>query len=134
MNEQQFAEGIRRALDESAGRLPYRITHRLETARAAALAHAAAIERRTEAVRRVQAQSDGSATLGGGEQAPWWGAFATLVPVLIVVAGLFAISEWTDVEQAEETADIDLAVLTDELPISAYADRGFGVFLKNNRQ
>ena len=38
MNELQFTEGIRRALDESAGRLPYRITHRLETARAAAQA------------------------------------------------------------------------------------------------
>ena len=37
MNEQQIAQGIRDALDESASRLPYRISHRLEQARLSAL-------------------------------------------------------------------------------------------------
>ena len=29
---------------------------------------------------------------------------------------------------------VRLLVLTDDLPISAYADRGFGVYLKNSQQ
>ena len=38
MNELRFTASIRRALDESAARLPARVTQRLEAARAAALA------------------------------------------------------------------------------------------------
>ena len=141
MNEQQFAEEIRRALDESAGKMPYRVTHRLEQARVAALARASEVQAARHAPSSAESTvgetTGGAGVLGGGgrETTPlWWRAVASLLPLLIVVAGLLAISLWSDTEIADETAEVDLAVLTDDVPISAYADRGFGVFLKNSRQ
>jgi hypothetical protein len=64
----------------------------------------------------------------------WWRATFAVIPALVVVIGLLAISVWSDFDAADETADVDLAVLTDDLPISAYADRGFGIYLKNSQQ
>ena len=64
----------------------------------------------------------------------WWRLGVTLVPVLVVAIGLMVISVWNDTETADEIAEVDTAVLTDEVPLSAYTDRGFGVFLKNSRQ
>ncbi len=58
------------------------------------------------------------------------------VPILLVVVGLYGISVWDDAQRAAETADIDaqLMLSDDEVPIAAYADRGFGVYIKNSRQ
>ena len=142
MNEERFHLEIRRALDESAGRLPFRVAHRLERARGLALtrlSQADAAARRTVEVREVMAATatagGGSAASPNGEGTSWWWRFAaTVLPLLIVVAGLMAISVWVDTDMAEDTADVDMAVLTDDVPISAYADRGFGVFLKNSQQ
>mgnify|MGYP001163295338 CR=1 FL=1 len=133
MNEQQFAQEIRRSLDESTARLPFRVSHRLELARNAAIAR-----QRTTEVQRVHAPvgalAGTSASGGSSEHTVWWRLGVTLVPVLVVVIGLMVISVWNDTETADEIAEIDTAVLTDEVPLSAYTDRGFGVFLKNSRQ
>jgi hypothetical protein len=128
-----FHREIRAVLDESAGRLPYRIAHRLESARAAALA-------RHQPVARSEAVSVALslASAGSGDarpQAPlWWRVGITALPLLVLVVGLYAIVVWNDTETSDEIAEIDTAVLTDEVPLSAYTDRGFGVFLKNIRQ
>lgn len=130
MNEQQFAQTLRNTLDESAARLPYRVTHRLELARNAALAR----QRTAQVQFAPSAAGAGSLRLTPGEHPLWWRLGVTLVPVLVVAFGLMAISVWNDTETADEIAEIDTAVLTDEVPLAAYTDRGFGVFLKNSRQ
>ncbi len=146
MNEQQIAQRLRIVLDESTERLPYRVTHRLHSARQAALARMP----RTEAPAAAQVQvhavhlafagagaGAGALAVSSGPQdgAPlWWRAAFAVVPALVVAIGLLAISAWTEDDAADEMADVDLAVLTDDLPISAYADRGFGVYLKNSHQ
>ncbi len=132
MNEQQFSAQIRRALDESSQRLPYKVTHRLAAARENALR---AMDAPTGGVVLV---TGGAATLQMGEfggRSIRWRAFALAVlPVLMAVAGLLTVIAWDEADKAQETAEVDAAVLTDDVPIAAYTDRGFGVFLKNNRQ
>ncbi|MCX7272262.1 MAG: DUF3619 family protein [Burkholderiales bacterium] len=130
MNEQQIAQGIREALDESASRLPYRISHRLEQARLTALAHQRTSEVRVDTRQFALA---GSASSDSGRTL-WWRLSVTLLPILALAAGLLVISVWNDTETADEIAEIDTAVLSDEVPLAAYTDRGFGVFLKNSRQ
>ena len=44
--------------------------------------------------------------------------------------GLIAINVIQDDNRASELAEIDAALLTDDLPPSAYADPGFSQFLK----
>ncbi|MBU6272618.1 MAG: DUF3619 family protein [Betaproteobacteria bacterium] len=133
MNEQQFTREIRAALDEASGRLPYRVSHRLEQARLAALSR----QRTSEVRQSVPLREPVLAGAGAPSQddhSPWRRWVLTLLPALALIAGLMAISIWNDTETADEIAEIDSAVLTDEVPLSAYTDRGFGVFLKNSRE
>jgi hypothetical protein len=139
MNEPIFAHRIRLALDESAERLPYRVTERLAQARQCALARMPqtapqAAQGRSGAFRVLHTAAASSGPDVESRPSPWMRLAAGAVPVLAVVIGLYGIGAWHSLEEARETAEIDVALLTDDLPIDAYADRGFGVFIRNNRQ
>lgn len=142
MNDEPFiARLAREALDESAGRLPWRVTHRLATAREAALArlpaeaHAAvpapAVPGHGQVVVAAAAGAPQAPDPRGSRRHFGLGLAAIVVPALVVAGVLYAISEWDSRLRADDIADVDAAVLVDEVPISAYADRGFGVFLRN---
>lgn len=126
-DDQLFGHKVARLLDDASGRLPYRITHKLERSRGAALARMPAdgADARSTAAPEKR---------GTGRGAMWWRFAGTVVPVALVVGGLFTIVTLKDRQDAIETAELDAALLLDEVPIAAYADRGFGVFLTNNRQ
>lgn len=134
MNEQLFASRIRQALDESADRLPYRVTQRLERARLAAVARAAT------ATSTVSSVSGGAATVSLPSDDRPSGLvrlLSTLGPILLVIAGFYGIAAWDDAQRAADTADIDAEIVLsddDDLPLSALTDRGFGVYIKNSRQ
>ena len=134
MNEQLFASRIRQALDESAVRLPYRVTQRLERARLAALARAAV------ATSAVSSVSGGAATVSLPSDDRPSGLvrlLSTLGPILLVIAGFYGIAAWDDAQRAADTADIDAEIVLsddDDVPLSALTDRGFGVYIKNSRQ
>jgi cytochrome b subunit of formate dehydrogenase len=53
-----------------------------------------------------------------------------LIPVVLLITGIFVIQSWRQVQLAEEIEEIDTAVLTGDLPIDAYTDTGFDVWLK----
>lgn len=141
-DEQRFAQSVHRVLEASAQRLPYRVAMRLEKSRNAALQRmpgetAAPARPREAAAAALTLAADGTAAIGPrgeGELPGWLRAAFSIVPILAVAAGLVLIAEWVDADRASEIAEVDVAVLVDELPISAYTDRGFGVFLKNTYQ
>ncbi|MNT92099.1 hypothetical protein D3C72_2333190 [compost metagenome] len=56
------------------------------------------------------------------------------VPLIALVVGLFFISTVQDEFGANEIAEVDAALLTDELPPEAYSDPGFVQFLKTAAQ
>lgn len=133
-NEQRIAYLVRQALEESSEHLPYRVTQRLERSRMAALERLPQMGTATQFM-----------TLGGGmasltpDRRPsvWMRFLSTALPILIVAAGLYGIALWTDAEDAAETADIDAELVLgadDDVPVSALADKGFGVFIRNTRQ
>lgn len=134
MNEQHFARNIRRALDESAERLPYRVTQRLERSRLAALSRA----RPTVAIAPLAATAGAGAGHWFEDDRPsvLYRLVSTVLPLLVVVAALFGIGVWVEAQRAAEMADIDAELLLgdDDLPVSAYADSGFGVYIRNTRQ
>lgn len=134
MNEHLLAARIRQALDESAERLPYRVTQRLERARHAAVSRASA------AAIAVPAASGGSTTVSlpnDNRPSALVRLLSTLAPVLLIIAGLYGITAWDDAQRAADTADIDAEIVLsdeDDVPLSALTDRGFGVYIKNSRQ
>ena len=69
-----------------------------------------------------------AAVLGGG----WWTRIGSVVPLVALVAGLMAISVIQEERRTDELAEVDSALLTDDLPPAAYTDPGFAQFLKTS--
>lgn len=112
--------------------LPHEVTERLRAARVQALAH-----RRLATVRTVPAvaASGGAATLTFGDEGmSLWSRIGSAIPLLALVAGLFLIHTVQNERRANEVAEVDAALLTDDLPPAAYADPGFAQFLKSGRE
>lgn len=121
----QDRQGIRVASYLSLTDVPHDISEQLRLARQRALA--------------VRKPVGASATvmLGGGslgwqseEPVSWWGRIGSVIPLLALVGGLLLINSIQNDSRARELAEVDLALLTDELPVAAFADPGFLQFLK----
>ncbi|MDO8447525.1 MAG: DUF3619 family protein [Rhodoferax sp.] len=126
--QDRFGLLVTARLSDAADDLPYDISERLRAARAQALG------RRKMAVARTAsslAVSGGTGTITfGNEHLGWWGRLAAAIPLLALVFGLIAINIIQDDNRANELAEIDAALLTDDLPPAAYADPGFTQFVK----
>ena len=55
-----------------------------------------------------------------------------LLPALLLILGVFTANSWYQGQRVEEIVEIDAAVLTGELPIDAYLDKGFSAWLKSS--
>ncbi len=102
--------------------LTHDISERLRAARVRAVA--------ARRVSTVVVHANGSLALGGQDQLRPLGWLASLLPLLALIIGLVTIKHFQDENRAREVADIDTALLTDELPPAAYTDPGFLRFLK----
>jgi hypothetical protein len=134
MNELETIRTVRRALDARAEHLSYRVTHRLELARERALARLPASVKVASKVHQGELALAAGSAPHLGEPGLAWRLTALVLPIVVLVAGLVLVSQWSEVLRTREVADLDTAVLLDDVPISAYADNGFGVFLKNVRE
>jgi hypothetical protein len=62
---------------------------------------------------------------------PSWGwRVASALPLLVLLAGLWGINAWYQREQVQAAAEVDMALLSDDLPPAAYADPGFEEYLR----
>lgn len=128
-NEHALAQKICLRLDRTTEQLSPRIADRLAAARAAAVA---AAPKSRPAPRSVGSRA--AALLSSDRPPLWWRLSATAIPALLLVLGVFLVSEVQQEQSVEEIAEIDSALLTDDLPLVAYADHGFGVYIKNTRR
>jgi hypothetical protein len=62
----------------------------------------------------------------------WGWRLASALPVLALVAGLWGIEAYFRAEKVQAATEVDMALLTDDLPPSAYADPGFAEFLRGD--
>ncbi len=129
--QDRFARHLTARLSEGSATLPHDISERLRIARMQALAHRKQGVMRSATV--VASQGGGAATLGfGADHTSWWTRFAATLPLLALVAGLLTIYIVQNDNRADELAEVDSALLTDDLPTSAYTDPGFVEYLKAN--
>ena len=120
----QFGRAVARRLSAGTDEIEYAVRERLRAARVRAIA-----ERKLEQVAPVTVGRGGAATLALGERS-WFNRIASVLPLLILAAGLVLIYSYQTDRRASELAEVDAALLTDDLPPSAYADPGFAQFLK----
>jgi len=121
--EAQFGRRIAARLSTGTDALPNDITERLRVARTQALANRKQPARPATVVVNT---GGSSAALGG----VWWMRLGTIFPLVALVVGLVGISVWQEDQRFKELAEVDAALLTDDLPPAAYTDPGFAQFLK----
>ncbi len=118
--ELQFAYRIRQIFNQGISVKPEMAT-RLAAARRQALAR-----QRPEPAPAPAWADNVVGTLGG-----WSGvSLRLLVPAVALVLSFAAIYTWQQNQREAEVEEIDAMLLTDELPIDAYLDRGFQNWLK----
>ncbi len=117
-------------LSAGAAELPHDISERLRVARLRAVAQRK-IVRLEPAIHLIG--YGGSAALGWGGGVSWWARVGSVIPLIALVVGLLAINSIQNDNRAREVAEVDAALLTDELPPAAFADPGFVQFLKTSR-
>lgn len=117
-------------LSAGASELPHDLSERLRAAR-----HQAVSKRKiARPDSRVQVvNSGGTATLGWGAGIGWWARVGSVMPLVVLVVGLLTINSIQSDNRTQEIAEVDAALLTDELPPAAFADPGFVQFLKADR-
>ena len=126
--QDRYGRQLAAYLDASAQQLPHDISERLRVARQQALGK----------YREVQVRETASISLGGGvaalggdeDERGLWPRLVSLIPLLALIAGLVVIQMVGTEQIAEELAELDAAILTDDLPPDAYSDPGFAQFLK----
>lgn len=124
----RFALRVTAGLTERSADLGPDLTERLRFARDKALAYAREA-RSAEAASQLVVSRGGAAILGR-DGSGWWLKFASFLPALALAAGLFLIQRWQDDIQISTAAEVDAALLADDLPPRAYSDAGFAEFLK----
>jgi Protein of unknown function (DUF3619) len=144
-SEIEFAHAVRRALDESIAELPAPALDRLAAARAAALARRKPepVHAPVQAPQLVPAFASGHDMFGRPDAASQHGGrspgrrplhgLSLLIPLVALVAVLIGVASWEDQRRIDENADIDAAMLSEDLPLSAYLDHGFHAYLSHSR-
>jgi hypothetical protein len=132
----RFARDIIARLAEQAEQTPHDVSERLRAAREQALDRARAARRAVPSEAgavAVQPVGGGAAALsgfGGRHGSPWWLKLASLVPLVMLFGGLALIEQLHAQRQLDAAAEVDVALLADNLPPAAYSDPGFVEFLK----
>ena len=125
----RFAARAAGGLKAQAAALPHDISERLRVGRERALAHARQRQLQATTAPVVVARSSGGAAVLGGPS-PWWLKLASGFPLALLLIGLIVITQWNNRAQVLAAAEIDMQLLSDELPPKAYTDPGFAEFLR----
>ena len=122
----QFGRASAALLSQSAQSLPAGIKDRLHAARIKALS--------AKKAEKVLAQKPIFAGIFGNWNSGsngLWDSVGWIAPLVVLVFGLIGIAQWQDDSRINDIAEVDAALLSDDVPPDAYADSGFLAFLKN---
>ncbi|MGH8751378.1 MAG: DUF3619 family protein [Burkholderiales bacterium] len=118
MNEQELGSQIAHHLDRGADQLKPGTLYRLQAARRKALdKFSAAPVSSTWAITN---------SLGPVLSAK------SLLMLAVLLAGLGGAVYWQNLQQSNDLVEIDLSLLTDDLPINAYLDKDFDAWLNRS--
>lgn len=125
--EARFAIQVAARLSEDCEQLPADIAERLKGVRAMVVHRAAA---RRQAVASRPLLRLGNTLAFGGDSSGWRIALGLLLAVPTLMFGLYALQHYQQERSVHRIADIDTALLLDDLPPQAYVDPGFRSYLR----
>jgi hypothetical protein len=124
--DDEFAGKIKTYLDAAQRDLKSGTLYRLQQARAAALARLA------DPVRVPELAVAGAGRMAGDR--PFYAQLRFWIGIALIAAAGFGWQQWQAYEVVKDAEEIDAQLLTSDLPIDAYLDRGFQVWLKTVAQ
>ena len=124
--ERTFAHRVTRMMGGDDPSLVVHVERRLSAARWQAV-EAASRARRAKASASVAVLAPSG---GPGGPGAWWIRLASFVPALALTLGLIGIDRLNISQRIEAAAEVDAALLADDLPPTAYADPGFAEFIR----
>ena len=128
-DQDEFARKLKGYLDAGATDLRAGTVYKLQLARARARERLGAEPERAAAPGMAHALAgDGSDRMGGGgvRKRAWLGF---VLGVALLVAAVFGYEQWNLYQQTREIEELDVQILSSDLPIDAYLDRGFQTWL-----
>ncbi len=126
--QSRFGVRVAARLSEQSGHLPRDLSERLRVAREQAVARARQVRLAQPAAGSVYSAHQGSVALGEPPSA--WLRLASLLPLMLLALGLVLIQNLHDQAEIHAAAEVDAALLADDLPPEAYGDPGFVLFLR----
>ena len=127
--DDDFAKKITAYLDQGAADLKSGTAYRLQLARAAALARFADPQHAAELRIAGEHAGAGSGTAGGDHR--FWASGRLWIGIALIAAAGFGYQQWQAYQQQYELEETDAAILSSDLPIDAYLDRGFQNWLRH---
>ncbi len=132
----RFGMSVAARLSNASDALSNDISERLRVARAQAVSRRKLVAAPRTASVVVANGSSATLTYGGGggdDDFSLWDRIASALPLIALLVGLVSIHFIQNERRANELAEIDAALLIDDLPPAAYTDPGFVQFLKAKR-
>jgi len=141
----RFGLRVAAGLTERSAELPHDVSERLRFAREQALARAAQVRAARTAtapsptvvqVNHTLAFAGGARGAGAGVNGGngLWAKLVSALPLLALLAGLLLMQQSQIHEQLVAAAEVDTALLSDNLPPSAFSDPGFAEFLRDGQE
>ena len=127
--QDRFARKAASYLSMGVTDLPHDISERLRAARMRAVSQRK-IQQTQTAGTVVNAGSSAALSWGGNDGLGFWGRVGAVLPLIALVAGLLMINSIQRDNRTQEIAEVDAALLIDDLPPAAFSDPGFLQFLK----
>ena len=128
-DQDEFAKKVTGHLNAGAAGLKAGTLYKLQQARGKALARlgqpARASEGRLAPAHAYASAGRGTGSPGSGVRKGAWLWFGI---VLLAAAG-FGYQQWSTYQQTREIEELDVQILSSDLPIDAYLDRGFQTWL-----
>lgn len=134
--QSRFAMHVVARLSEQAELVPHDVSERLRFARNKAMERSRSIRAEHHSAAVVSTNGAHGATLSahpGSSNNSWWVRFGSVLPLAALVLGLVFIQNLHTSSQITAAAEVDAALLGDDVPVSAYGDPGFVEFLKSAR-
>lgn len=128
MNDNDIPSRIANYLDAGAAGLKAGTAYRLQLAREQALARLAEPERASQ----LALAGAGAGGGVGGRPGRMIADVRVWIGILLIVGGTLFYQYWQTAQQTREIVEMDAGILTSDLPIEAYVDRGFQNWLKHS--
>ena len=126
---ERVAKALRPYLDAGAQDIKPGIAYRLAEARRAAIA---SLDAQTATTTDVNGTTLAMAGGGRGGRVSDWRFWATGLVVAALLSS-YSYQQWNEMVTARDTADVDVMLLADDVPVDALLDKGFSHFLRDDQ-